>query len=109
MNPQTTNDALAHATVLPLPEVMVSEDVLRTAERLGIKEQLPQVVAISRALFGDPIVLRVTEDPEIEDWSHIVVHAVPKGTVEETVAKEESWCDRMVEHRLSRWFTLMDD
>jgi hypothetical protein len=109
MTAQATNDTTAQDVGLAPPEVAIPRDVLQTAERLGIASELPQVIAISRELFGDPIALHVAEDPELDQWTHIIVQAVPQGTVEETVAKEERWCDRMVENRLSRWFTLMDD
>ena len=109
MGPQATDNPVAPAVVVPPSNVPLPDDVLRTAERLGIRGQLPQVIAISRELFGDPITFRVADDPELENWTHIVVQAVPQGTVEDTVAREERWCDLMVEHRLSRWFTLMDD
>lgn len=109
VSPQATNEPLVRAAVIPPPGVSISDEVLRTAERLGITGQLPRVIAISRELFGDRIALQVAEDPELENWTHIVVQAISQDAVEETVAREERWCDLMVEHRLSRWFTLMDD
>jgi len=109
MNPQSANDTVAHAVVVPPSGHFVPDDVLQTAERLGISGQLSKVIAITRELFGDPIALRVASDPELEDWTHITVHAPATGTVEETVSKEERWCEQMVEHRLSNWFTLVDE
>ncbi len=75
--------------------IMVAEDVLRVAKRLGVAEQLPRVVALSRELFGDAIALHVTEDPELADWTHIAVDARLTGTVGEAVAKQERWCDAL--------------
>ncbi len=80
----------------PLP-IVVPEDVLRAAERLDVAEQLPQVLALSRELFGDANTLRVTEDPELAGWTHIAVDARLTGTVEEAVRKQEKWCDTLLD------------
>ena len=82
---------------LPPPPIMVAEDVLRAAERLGVAEQLPRVIALSQELFGDAITLRVTEDPELADWTHIAINARLRGTVEEAVEKQERWCDTLLD------------
>jgi hypothetical protein len=71
-----------------------------------VAEQLPQVLALSREVFGGPIALRVAEDPELDDWTHIVVETTARGMVHEIVAQEEAWCDLMARRHLSHWFTL---
>jgi hypothetical protein len=106
MSTQSADETTVRAMVCPPPQVLVPKDVLRAAERLGVAEQLPQVIALSRSLFGDSITLRVTEDPELDDWTHIVVETAVSGAVEEVVAKEANWCDLMVRHGLSHWFNL---
>ena len=82
---------------LPPSRIMVPEDVLRAAERLGVAAQLPRVVELSQELFGSAITLRVTEDPELADWTHIAIDARLTGTVAEAVEKQEKWCDTLLE------------
>ncbi len=82
---------------LPPLRIIVPEDVLRAAERLGVASQLPRVVELSQELFGEAITLRVTEDPELADWTHIAVDARLMGTVAEAVEKQEKWCDALLE------------
>ncbi len=48
-------------------------------------------------LFGSIITLRVTEDPELADWTHIVIDARLTGTVAVAVEKQEKWCDSLLE------------
>jgi hypothetical protein len=107
MSTQTTDGGTSHVTASLPPTIAVPDDVLRTAERLGIAEQLPQVIALSREIFGDSLTLCVVEDPELDDWTHIVVDAQSTGTVEELVDKEQVWVRQIVRHNLSHWFTLM--
>jgi hypothetical protein len=94
---KTTEESSYVPVVLPPLPIAVSEDVLRTAERLGVVEQLPGVIALSQELFGEAITLCVTEDPELEDWTHIAVEAFLEGTVEEATAKQEKWCDSLLD------------
>ncbi len=82
---------------LPPTPIMVPEDVLRAAERLGVAAQLPRVVELSQELFRSAITLRVTEDPELADWTHIAIDARLTGTVAEAVEKQEKWCGTLLE------------
>jgi hypothetical protein len=82
---------------LPPSRIMVPEDVLVAAERLGVAAQLPRVVELSQRLFGSAITLRVTEDPELADWAHIAIIARLTGTVAEAVERQEQWCDTLLE------------
>jgi hypothetical protein len=97
MTANILNETEGQPMSLPPQSIMVPEDVLRAAERLGVAEQLPRVVALSQELFGDAIALRVTEDPELTDWTHIAVDARLTGTVEEAVKKQEKWCDTLLD------------
>jgi hypothetical protein len=97
MTTNIADETKGQPVVLPPSSIVVSEDVLRAAERLGVAEQLPRVVALSRELFGDAVTLRVTEDPELADWTHIAIDARLTGTVEEAVEKQERWCDTLLD------------
>ena len=87
---------------LPPSRIMVPEDVLRAAERLGFAAQLPRVVEVSQELFGSAVTLRVTEDPELADWTHIALDVRLTGTVAEAVEKQEKWCDTSLERSATR-------
>ncbi len=106
MSIQASNETGGHVLVFPPPEVPIAGDVLQAAQRLGIAGQLPQVIAISRELFGDRIRLRVAEDSELEGWTHIVIETPVGETAEAVAAKEGTWCDQMVDRGLSHWFNL---
>ncbi len=93
-----TADYTEHQPVGSPPlRIMVPEDVLRAAERLGVAAQLPSVVELSQELFGSAVTLRVTEDPELADWTHIAIDVRLTGTVAEAVEKQERWCDTLLE------------
>jgi hypothetical protein len=92
---QAFGSDMVHSIALPLPEITVPDEVLHTAERLGVVEYLPQVLEISREVFGDEFTLRVLEDPELEDWTHIAVAAAVEGTAEALLDKEDAWFDAM--------------
>jgi hypothetical protein len=94
---------------LPPSQITVPEDVLRAAERLGVAARLPRVVELSQELFGSDIALRVTEDSELTDWTHIVIDARLTGTVAEAVEKQEKWCDTLLENigDAAYFFTLL--
>ena len=83
---------------LPPSRIMVPEDVLRAAERLGVAAQLPRVVELSQELFGSALTFRVTENPELADWTHITADARLMGTVAEAVERQEKWCDTLLEN-----------
>jgi hypothetical protein len=71
--------------------IVVSEDVLRAAERLGVAAQLPRVVELSQELFGSAVTLRVTEDPELADWTHIAGGGASRApTADRTQGRQEA-------------------
>lgn len=108
MSTQTTDATPAPLTLAP-PASAIPDDVLQTAEQLGIADQLPQVIEIAREIYGDKFVLRVVDDPELDDWTHIVVDTKSSGTLEELIEKDETWFRMMLRHNISHWFTLMTD
>jgi hypothetical protein len=93
-----TEEILGAPVALPPLPIAVPEEVLHTAARLGVLEYLPQVIALSQELFGEPIALTVTEDPELADWTHIAIDARLEGTVADAVAKQEKWCDTLLDN-----------
>ncbi len=96
---------------MPPLTIAVPDDVVRTAARLGVAEQLSQVIALSHELFGSTIALGVIEDPELVDWTHIAVYTRLRTTAEEAAAKQLRWCDSLRERigNAATSFTLLVD
>jgi hypothetical protein len=106
MSTRTTDDVVG-PVVVPPPPITIPEDVLHTAERLAVADQLPRVIALTREVFGDAFALSVVEDPELDDWTHIVMDAEVNGQSEEVLQKHKTWCRSMVRLNLSQWFVLV--
>jgi hypothetical protein len=95
MTTRITDETTGGPLGLPPMPIAVPDDVLRTAERLGVDEHLSQVIELSQELFANTTALGVIEDPELADWTHIGVYVRLSATVEEAVAKHEAWYDSL--------------
>jgi hypothetical protein len=84
------------------PAVAIPPDVRETAVRLGVSQYLPQVVDLTREIFGTFLRATVSEDPEFGD-THIIFHVPANCTadedrdIEEQLDKEDAWGSRMLE------------
>ena len=81
------------AAVLPVP--VASPEVLAFAAEKGVTEYLPAVLELARRVFPTvPLTVHLEEDPEIEDWCHIMIDAYIDGLeVEELVAAESQFTE----------------
>lgn len=70
----------------------------QAAERLGVSQHLPEMLEITREVFGDEFAIRVLDDPEIEDFTHIVVETTVRGTAEQLLKQERAWFDTLFLH-----------
>jgi len=95
MTTKITDETSVQPLALPPMPIAVPDDVVRTAERLGVEDHLSQVVELAQELFGSTVALGVIEDPELADWTHIGVYARLKATVEDAVAKHDAWFDSL--------------
>lgn len=80
------------AASLPVP--VAPPDVVAFAEKQGVGEYLPAVLAMTRRIFpASPIEVFLEEDAEIaNDWHIIVEVQVPADSgVEELIATHEVW------------------
>ena len=84
---------------LPPPDPAVSDEVYAEVARLGLGEPFPEVIALTRELFGD-FTIDISVDPEIYNCSYVTFVVRTDGTVEEMVRKESEWI-----RRLPRWPT----
>lgn len=86
---------LAADIFLPLRKAGFTDEVLQKSAQLGVLEHLPRVAALTRELFGDSFDIRVMEDPEIRDWTHIVFDVRASGSLAEVQKKDEEWHHRL--------------
>ena len=91
----------AHATdssiVVPIhPAAVIPLEVQETAARLGVVQHLPQVIDLTREVFGSFSHVTVSEDLDFGD-THIIFHVPARRTIEEDLEKDEEWGKRMLE------------
>jgi len=89
-------DATDSPIVVPIhPAAVVSPEVRETAARLGVLQYLPQVVDLTREIFGSFSRVTVSADPELGDVN-IMFHVPAQGTIEEDLDKDQQWGRRML-------------
>ena len=72
----------------------VPPEIRDEVARLGLAEQFPQVVELTRELFGD-FEIEISEDPEIPNCSYVSFEVRMRGTVEDCVQKNSEWIRRL--------------
>ena len=89
-------DAIDSPIVVPIdPAADIPREVHETAARLGVLKYLPQVIDLTRDIFGSFSRVTVSEDPEFGD-TNITFHVPAQGTIEEDLDKDEQWGKRML-------------
>ncbi len=82
----------------PVPAVLivrpVSAEVFAEVGRLGLGEQFPEVIALTRELFGD-FTIDISEDPEIYNCIYVSFEVVVHGTIEDCVQRTSEWHRRL--------------
>jgi len=78
------------------PAAVIPPEVQETAARFGVLQYLPQVIDLTREIFGSFSRVTVSEDPEFGD-THIIFHVPAQRTIEEDLDKDEEWGKRMLE------------
>ena len=90
-------DATDSPSVVPVhPAAVTPPEVHETAARLGVLQYLPQVIDLTREIFGSFSRVTVSEDPEFGD-THIIFHVPARPTIEEDLDKDVEWGKRMLE------------
>jgi hypothetical protein len=88
-------ESVSHLVEIPVQtSEIIPPDVLETAARLGVSQHMPEVIRITREVFGPFSRVRVLDDPEFGD-THVVFHVAARGEVEEELAREEEWGRRV--------------
>ena len=75
----------------------LTPEVTAAAQQLGVTSELPQVIAMTQAVFpGDEVHVVIDDDPEIADDRHlaIVVRATAES-VDQLVATQWQWHEQL--------------
>ena len=78
------------------PHPVISDEVLATAERLGVGQYLATVIAFTLEIFGCFSDVSVVPDPEISDFVHIIFDVPVTGSVDDILGKDMLWCRRLL-------------
>ncbi len=73
----------------------MSDEVLATAERLGVGRYIPDVIAFTLEVFGSFSDIRVEPDPEAHDDVHIIFDVPVTGSVDDLLDKDRRWSRRL--------------
>jgi len=95
---------VAQSAVSPTPTVVVSvpasdsvpAEVHETAARLDVSQYLPQVIDLTREIYGGFARVWVSVDPEFADDTHIVFDAPVACSIEEALDKDREWGQRLM-------------
>jgi hypothetical protein len=94
-----TQSSLSHtsAAVVSIPTAnSIPVEVQETAERLGVSQYLPQVIELTREIYGGFARTWVSVDPEFADGTQIVFDAPVACSIEEALAKDREWGQRLM-------------
>jgi hypothetical protein len=90
-------DAADSPVVVPIHSTdIIPPEVRETAARLGVLQHLPQVVDLTREVFGSFSHVTISDDPDFGD-THIIFHVPARETIEEDLEMDEVWGKRMME------------
>ena len=81
-------------TAIPISS-SVSAEVFAEVARLGLGEQFPLVLQLTRDLFGEDFGISVEQDPEIGYWFDVVFTVQTSGTMDEILEKNTLWHRRL--------------
>ena len=89
-------DTLVHTVAIALlrQDPAVPAEVYAEVARLGIDAQLPEVIALTRELFGH-FTVDISVDPEIHDWSYVTFNVRVEDSCVDAFQKESEWIRRL--------------
>jgi hypothetical protein len=86
-------DSSDSVSAVPVPSTMLAE-VFAEVARLGIGEQLPEVIALTRELFGE-FTIDISEDPEIHNCSYVTFNVRAEDSYNKAFERESEWIRRL--------------
>ena len=90
-----TSDPVSIPVVaLPPQDPAVPAEVYAEVGRLGLGEQFPEVITLTRELFGD-FTIDISEDPEIYNCIYVSFEVVVYDTIEDCVQRTSDWHGRL--------------
>ena len=92
-NSQVHPNGVHDMTVTTVPNVSMSSEVDSLAEQLGVRAELPAVMAMTRQIFpGSRASVEVEIDPEIANYVNLVIVVrLPPQKIEASVAAYQRW------------------
>jgi hypothetical protein len=75
----------------------IPAEVSEAAARLGVAQYLPQVVDLTREIYGGFSRVSIYEDPEFEDETHILFHVPVNCSIEQALDKDLEWGRRLLQ------------
>ena len=72
----------------------MSTEVFTEVTRLGIGEQFPKVIGLTREVFGD-FAIKISQDAEVSNLSYVTFHLRCDDTLDEVFARESDWIRRL--------------
>ena len=81
----------------PSNPLCVSHEVDVLAEQLGVRAELPRVIAMTQAVFpGDAVRVEIDDDPEVSEDSHLaIVVRSTVASVDQLVATQWQWHEQL--------------
>ncbi len=90
MSTQSADFSSASATIAVPPADVIPVDVIETAARLGVLQHLPQVIELTREIYGGFAEVSVSDDPDFGD-THIVFRVPVRCSIEKALDLDEEW------------------
>ena len=75
----------------------LTPEVTAAAQQLGVTSELPQVIAMTQAVFpGDAVRVEIDDDPEVADDRHLaIVVRATVDSVDQLVATQWKWHEQL--------------
>ena len=93
-----STDSVTAPIVLPVQSTEeIPAEIRETATRLGVAQYLPQVIGLTREIYGGFSRVSIYEDPEFGDDTHIVFHVPVNCSIEQALARDLEWGRRLLQ------------
>ena len=88
-------DSIPAASVIAVPAGdVISDEVRETAARLGVLQYLPELIALTKEIYGGFTDITVSDDPEVGD-THIVFKVPVSCSIDEALDMDLEWGRRL--------------
>ena len=90
MSTQSADSIPVSVTVAIPPADSIPADVVETAAQLGVLQHVPQVVELTREVYGGFSEISVSDNPDFGD-THIVFRVPVRCSIEQSLDLDEEW------------------